>query len=266
MQVTLPVYDRYAYVRNSPVNFVDPSGHDPNHCGLVLDGQCIDTSVKGLGRAPKSDETTQITEFPVPEGLSEADMVGYNLLMTLINQKDAWWWDDGIFTLDEAIAILLFWEGAITITRNGNESWKLPSKFVTAITYKWQKNCGGGWNSVRCIKGFWSYFSYGDKLASKINNVMKYNLNDPQVFGGDVYIRSAKTVLNSPPIPISDNVPQGWVNIYDTQIKAYKYAKNLNVDYTGEGMYFIVLTAAEQKAFCNAMGMGNVLCNVTAAP
>jgi RHS repeat-associated protein len=33
-------FDRYSYVRNNPLRYIDPNGHDPT-CTLLLDGQCV---------------------------------------------------------------------------------------------------------------------------------------------------------------------------------------------------------------------------------
>jgi RHS repeat-associated protein len=38
-------FDRFAYVRNNPLRFTDPNGHDP-HCVLAMDDQCVRMSDK----------------------------------------------------------------------------------------------------------------------------------------------------------------------------------------------------------------------------
>jgi hypothetical protein len=152
----------------------------------------------------------------------------------------------------------------------------LPQAVIDAAAYKWQQYCGGGWFTSGCFIGFWSYFQPLRNLKAgsrQMNEFRKNNLNDSEMYGGDVYLRGAASVLTHPAILRGNNVPQGWVSVYSWQKKAFEYAKNNSFtsrwppdnQLEGASMIFIVLTVSQQNAFCNAMGMPS-MCNLTGAP
>jgi RHS repeat-associated protein len=108
-----PSFDRYAYVRNSPVMFNDPSGHDLN-CG-----------VRGSNAAPEDCEeadpnyTGHVTpgyDYLDPEILTDAGKESYNIYKKLWGDKTGWWWSDpnlggdGSFTVTDYISLLLILE------------------------------------------------------------------------------------------------------------------------------------------------------------
>jgi RHS repeat-associated protein len=270
-------FDRYAYVLNNPLRYIDPSGNLSCSAPNVAAGDCWDP--------PNPDEISLIPPPPylirydVPGIGTQDGRPGYDGLMALVNQQDAWWWADGVFTLEEALALILFSEASLAWAPvNGIP--QLPQAVIDAAAYKWQQYCGGGWYTSSCFIGFWSYFEPLRNLKAgsrQMNEFRKNNLNDPQMYGGDVYLRGAASVLTHPAILRGNNVPQGWVSIHAGQEAAYDYIYNASVGpnaivsykkwYVEDGVswYFVVLSVSQQNTFCGVMGM-SAMCNLTGVP
>jgi hypothetical protein len=90
--------DRYAYVRNSPLVYTDPTGNKED-CGS--DPQCPND-------APEEVSGELSTVPGQKTGISGTDL--YELYLKLWNNKKAWYWEDGFFTLEDFIALILYKE------------------------------------------------------------------------------------------------------------------------------------------------------------
>jgi RHS repeat-associated protein len=104
-------YDRYAYVRNSPVNLVDPSGHAsrPSH-----DWECGPDGIycwNGYLRAPDIVDKSKLSKKS-DKILYSGEMMYELYLVTW--HTDGWWWDyfgvEGNFTVDEFLVLILAYE------------------------------------------------------------------------------------------------------------------------------------------------------------
>ncbi len=98
--------DRYAYVNNSPMNYVDPSGHEPHtpgSCYESVNGVCgykYPTPQKGFKPSNPSPEMTH-TEYM--GGASPAGVYEWQDIPGRLDNKPSWWeaFDDfsGIFEM-----------------------------------------------------------------------------------------------------------------------------------------------------------------------
>jgi hypothetical protein len=118
-------WDRYAYVSNSPMMYVDPSGHSQN-CGP--DGAFCDQD-------PSNDhdhdyfvlDISKLSTFRGKTGISGLDF--YYWYLTLLSNQDGWWWQlfgqDGEFSIGDAFAVIYVFE-----TQN---NWSDPNISEAAI-------------------------------------------------------------------------------------------------------------------------------------
>jgi hypothetical protein len=242
-------FDRYAYVNNSPTNFTDPTGH-----------QC--TPEDGCDR-PSGDTPLPvviISEGDKPDDLTPDGEDAYNGIIYLANMQDTWWNEDGIFTLQELLAILLFQETSAAVyaicDSQGNCEYHLPKIVNTAAAVKFQQYCISGWNTASCLNSFWGYYQPIMTVQNSPDLQIKFCTNDLSNLGGygDVYMREAGNVLSSPPIPVTQNTPIGWADVPAGSSVAQ--ALNVGVAYShpSNNNIFFVVTAPQQAAICKKLG------------
>ena len=106
-------FDRYAYVRNSPVNFIDPSGHNAVDCSYLVQAGAPASAVQACdaNTGPETVDTTTLTD---------AAKLAYGTYKQLFNVcaagTPAWWCTnpylggDGLFTIDDYVTIILYLE------------------------------------------------------------------------------------------------------------------------------------------------------------
>ena len=185
--------------------------------------------------------------------------------MRFYENKNGWWWDDGIFTVNEALALMLYGEAGTEVTYDSKGNYSIPKDIKDAAAFQWQSHCQGGWNSSECFSGYWSYYQ-----AIYTSAPMDTYTVDLHTFKGGVFMSGANGVINHPLINTANtNLPQGWVTIKSKQRLAFEYAdsdKNSFAYKIDQGFsIFIVLTTNEQIAFCRKMNL-SPKCNLTNAP
>ncbi|MCI0554935.1 MAG: RHS repeat-associated core domain-containing protein, partial [Anaerolineae bacterium] len=105
--------DRYAYANNSPVRYIDPSGHDVQ---CTLDEGCWETnndgSVGSSGGSPSYIDRSQLTKVDNDSAYSGEQL--YQLYIEAWYDKSGWWWDvyggDNQFSIWEFLDILWSYE------------------------------------------------------------------------------------------------------------------------------------------------------------
>ncbi len=256
--------DRFAYVNNSPILFTDPTGQ---RCSDEED--CIGPYDKPQGLLPITFEPNEPPDLVAynPNGVFDGRS-GYYGLMRFYDNKNGWWWDDGIFTVNEALALVLYGEAATEVTQDSKGNYSIPNQIKYAAAFQLQSHCQS-WDSSACFIGFWSYYQ-----AMYTSTPMDTYNDDLHTFDGGVFISGANSVANHPPINTSSTtLPQGWVTIKPSQEMASRYAKENTFSYKifhesiyyPPGTYFLVLTIDQQNAFCSAMNLG-AMCNLTGVP
>ena len=122
--------DRYAYVNNSPLNYVDPSGHNPK-CGP--DGTyCAGGKLRSRTRPTYVD----------PNKLTSAGLKGYETYLKLFNDSGGWWWDDpnlgsdGNFTVRDFVTMNFYEEVANYYNSPNFSAWK---EALVRSYYSWKQ-------------------------------------------------------------------------------------------------------------------------------
>jgi RHS repeat-associated protein len=109
-----PSYDRFAYVRNSPIKYIDPSGHNLN-CGVpgsaASPEDCAEADPNSIGIIALPDEQTSVPEVVDQEQLSEWGKNMYWLYTRLFWARTGWWWTeygaDGYFSIIDFLHLIL---------------------------------------------------------------------------------------------------------------------------------------------------------------
>ena len=113
--------DRYAYVRNSPLIFTDPTGNK-EYCGD--DPQCPND-------APDEIDNELLSLVPGDKtGASGVDL--YTLYQELWRNKNAWYWQNGIFTIWDFITLIFYKEAWVAMGS--------PSNTYTAYQEAWSRS------------------------------------------------------------------------------------------------------------------------------
>ncbi len=101
-------FDRFAYVRNSPLKYTDPSGHY-----LTCGWQGSQRDGENCGFVPTPVDKRQLDDFHWTTGISGREF--YQWYIDLFANPDGWWWEifgqdsDG-FTVWDAIAVIMIQE------------------------------------------------------------------------------------------------------------------------------------------------------------
>jgi RHS repeat-associated protein len=114
-----PSFDRFAYVRNNPVRYTDPSGHGACD-GPYKVPECKEIDPDGDGKVPRIYVPTPVDESQLWErrgttGISGEDF--YQWYFDLFDNRSGWWWEmfgydsDG-FTVWDAIAVIMIQEAS----------------------------------------------------------------------------------------------------------------------------------------------------------
>jgi len=243
--------DRYAYVNNSPMNYVDPSGHEPKGTGSCYESQ----NYNGHWGC-------------VPQGLTKDGSDALDGLETLAGMDNSWWNQDEDFTEQEKLAILLYQEVSIAIYSSCSGcNYELESNTKIAVTAKWQQYCGEGWNSTSCLNTFWGYYQAITDVSSDIRLQDKYfntDLHNVLPYG-DVFIREAGSVISSQIITRTNDTPIGWATVSDkgTVASALSVGVVYRRDYPGS--IFFVVTGRQQDLICEKINR-NSGCNLSNIP
>jgi RHS repeat-associated protein len=136
--------DRYAYVNNSPVVYVDPSGHSYCDSEYAFQEDCADTGTSAVTTGP-----TPVGNFSTKAG---ADF--YKWYLWLYNQPNGWWWEvfgqdsDG-FTIFDAVAVIMVSEAM--------KNWEDPNLTEALIRAASEFGCGGACTTEGFIDWFMRY-------------------------------------------------------------------------------------------------------------
>jgi RHS repeat-associated protein len=176
-----PSFDRFAYVRNNPVRYTDPSGHGACD-GLYKVPECKEIDPDGDGKVPRY-VPTPVDESQLSDGFGTTGISGkdfYQWYLDRFAETSGWWWEmfgqdsDG-FTVWDAIALIMIQEAWM----NWSDS-NLPEAIIRAANY---------WCNTRgdcTIEGYINWFA--------------------------AYSSSAGTFVASGTAPQD---PRGWVDSFD---------------------------------------------------
>jgi RHS repeat-associated protein len=252
-------FDRFAYVRNSPLKYIDPSGHK-EYCGS-----------QGSQYDPEDCAGIPLLPINPPEGLSDDGNEAFIGLSNLNAIAIA----NGI-TMDAedwlAFVIATEFLGAIGPDRD----------VIEAVTRRYHQYCNGGVWSTSCINNFWGYMEAFHN-GGAIDRFRDWVISPPTgkyIDGWIIALSIAHAIrhpgeMNNYGITRSMNECYGyrcdWVTI-DTrngldEDSLYYYIKHLyERDHTGwliypegEG-YFLVLTVSQIDYLCPGQG---ITCNLT---
>jgi len=135
-------WDRYGYVRNNPIRFIDPSGNKA--CDTDNSGTChVDTQWL-------KSKTAKADVALTPEGQRLKKM------FEDMNQQAGWWNNDtpGSMTMTDFIGIWIIWEGngntiaeEYIIEAVGNQLWFNNRRALNRNRYCTEANCNNAiWN------------------------------------------------------------------------------------------------------------------------
>ncbi len=172
-------FDRFAYVRNNPLKYVDPSGHNPK-CGP--DGVLCDNDKSNEGDfwgmmesgfvpTPTPVDEKKLDDYQGTTGISGKDF--YQWYLDLFNNRSGWWWEmfgqdsDGL-TIWDAIAVIMIQEAWM------NWSNEYISEAMIRAANNWCSTTGG------CtIEGYINWFAHYSSTAG--NHVSNHTMpNDPR--------------------------------------------------------------------------------------
>jgi len=133
--------DRFSYVRNNSINYIDPSGHDPQ-CILAVDDQCVRMSDGKI----IDIKDVSLSTIPGKGGKTGEDIYVLYLEYTRVN---GWWNDFGkaAFGLTELLGMWILFEGTAGLV----DTWLAQAaKIAVAIA---QNLFVGSWNPAMCGVG-----------------------------------------------------------------------------------------------------------------
>ncbi len=110
--MNITAFDRYAYVLNNPVKYIDPTGHDPCNNGSY-NPMCPPSNSRDYSSPTPVNETLLDREPGEKTGISGYDF--YQWYLSLYNTRDGWWYgmfgEDGDgFTIWDAFAVIYVFE------------------------------------------------------------------------------------------------------------------------------------------------------------
>ena len=254
-------FDRFSYVLNSPLRYIDPSGRHYCDSPLADPEDC-----EGINKNPLSLPSTP------PEGLLDDGQEAYAGLSNL-----------------NAIAIA----NGITMSAQDWLAFVIVTEFlgahgadqdiIEAMTRRYHEYCSGGAWSASCFNGFWGYmqaFHSGGDIDALLNWVI--SPDEAHVNNWDIAIQIAYAIrhpneVNDFGITASMNECYGhrcdWVTISDPANGSLSDENSLfhHIDELFRGShhgwliypegadYFLVLTVSQVQSLCP--GGGN--CNLT---
>ncbi len=257
-------FNRYSYVLNNPLRYVDPTGYVP-------DPACVGTYIPDCGiddDEPSDDESPLVPPQP-PPGMGADGPAGYAGIAALASQQDAWW--GATLSPLEAVAIVLRFEVSTAIYKD-ETGWHMNPTALEAATRKYNQFCSGGAWSAACFSGFWGYYQPIIDAATSASQIEDILDDDLYTSSGGVYMTSAGSVINNPGLGGQVRTrPTGWVTLYAYNDVTYKSAKDLSqgsasnqafyiYKYRGLGNtpIFLILSIDQQIFLC-----GGSLCNLT---
>lgn len=237
-------FDRYAYVRNSPVNFVDPSGHNPR-CGP--DGVWCDNDpsndqdyfpTPGSPQdRPEKVDVSKLTKSS--ENIPYSGEMMNTLYIKLWEHRSGWWWayygTDGYFTIDEFMELILAFE--FSPYENGStESDSLSDQFIDDLNHAGTKwfwcSPNGDTNKCTNLRGAGRYSTADilnwlggmESARRRYADVFTYTMDVGDAFlREDAYLSLASDVTQNILYPtnmawssgtVGLNEPFSWANAY----------------------------------------------------
>jgi RHS repeat-associated protein len=265
-----PSYDRYSYVRNNPLKYVDPSGHNLN-CGQqgshASPEDCADV-IATTPRASKPGQALFEQSFPTNFDVSALDdqyaRGAYTTLAYLASLDGEWWGEE--LSAQEAIAMVLYLEASVALEEDANGVFVMNSDVREAITRRYNEYCSAGPWSAGCFDGFWGYYEplvNGSRL-DEIQGINLYDFTYDQNYYGNVYMRTAAIVATNFSIGGIDthpNCPTHWVTLSESSNRiTYSLVQSMIDDHTypffsfgeGPGELFIVLSTNLAIQICGS--------------
>jgi RHS repeat-associated protein len=206
--------DRYAYANNSPLMYIDPSGH----VNCYVDSSGLDYCVPNGGSAPSN-----ATPLPSPEQvdvttLTQSGKKGYETYVTLFNFSGGWWWKDpnlggdGFFSIEDFLALILYLE-----LDNWSRDDYLSNAWSEAVVrsfYSWKQAMDGLKNQGEIPSNIATDPSSN---AALLNFVMRYTGKDTRTKPSDfVYKLYSPTSMAIPKVLGTINAMRsptnGWGN------------------------------------------------------
>lgn len=117
-------WDRYAYALNSPLNYVDPSGHRTCTAKQAATGD--ETCDQNIFSGTRTNDVLPSEDVPLTDLGAKVAM----LFRDMYDYTDGWWWDDGSFTLEEFLGMWIIHEAA-----EDPEKAALIAKTITQSLY-----------------------------------------------------------------------------------------------------------------------------------
>ncbi|MCA9977653.1 MAG: hypothetical protein KC413_17965, partial [Anaerolineales bacterium] len=175
------------------------------------------------------------------------------------------WLQDQGYSLEQAIAFLLYKEASLTF-----DGKHMLTTVLNAITYKYNQYCSAGAGTASCLRGFWSYYQPMQNLWNSSllqggdNGGIKWFFNDYSK--NLAYVSEARQVIGRPELGgEANNKPSGWASVGSvTNQTTYGLLENATVGslqnqvfykakpypYDGQMWLFVVLSVDQQNYHC----------------